>query len=79
MNANDHAEHDNDEVALKKARLQKVENAIKHEQASLANLISIRDAIRAELKMCPCLCHTRGAKGNFHCFGPCCGEENVRK
>lgn len=79
MNANDHAENDSDEVARMKAQLQKVEDAISHERKSLANLIEIRDALRAELKMCPCLCHTPGAKGRFHCFTPCCGAENVRK
>lgn len=53
MNANDHAEHDDNETALKKLRLKKVEEAIEITKRSLEDLEHVREALRSELGMYP--------------------------
>lgn len=49
MNANDHEDHGDDEMQLRRAQLEKVETAIKHTREGLVDLVEVRDALRAEL------------------------------
>lgn len=51
MNANDHEEHGDSAVALRRAQLEKIEVAIEHTEESLQSLRDVRDALVAELEV----------------------------